>query len=118
MGLGATVERGDEVRLGSLLPRSGVQPLAQPPLSVPWLLPARPIASSTIARVSGQNRRAQRIDMPPWLGPITATRRPDQAADAANRVHQVLARHLDVVLGVAGIVIPHQGIPRAVSERM
>lgn len=49
---------------------AGVQPFEQepgPPTSVPWLLPAKPITSSTMPRVSGQKRNAHRIDMPPWL---------------------------------------------------
>jgi hypothetical protein len=32
-------------------------------------VPAIPTTSSTIARVSGQKRKAQRIDIPPWLWP-------------------------------------------------
>lgn len=42
---------------------------------VPWFDPAMPMTSSTMDRVSGQNRRAHRMDMPPWLCPITAIRR-------------------------------------------
>ena len=42
---------------------------------VPWFEPAKPITSSTMGRVSGQNRSAHRMDMPPWLWPSTAIRR-------------------------------------------
>ena len=43
---------------------------------VPWLEGAKPITSSTMARVSGQKRRAQRGTIPPWLWPMIAIFRP------------------------------------------
>ncbi len=46
---------------------------------VPWLDAAIPITSSTFDRVSGQKRRAHRIDIPPWLWPSTAMSRVDFA---------------------------------------
>ncbi|CAB4913618.1 unannotated protein [freshwater metagenome] len=54
---------------------------------VPWLLPAKPIASSTIVRVSGQNRSAQRNTMPPWLWPMSEMRRP--ARRCTSRIAEV-----------------------------
>ena len=85
---------------------------------MPWLLPAKPITSSTIARVSGQKRSAQRIDIPPWLWPITDTRRPER-----RWMRRIACTRYSPATWMSfwawpGIVRPHQGIPRAVSERM
>ena len=46
---------------------------------VPWLEGAKPMTSSTIERVSGQKRSAQRPTMPPWLWPTIAILRPARA---------------------------------------
>ena len=45
--------------------------------SVPWFEGSSDTTSSTRFRVSGQNRRAQRGSMPPWLYPRTSTLRPE-----------------------------------------
>ena len=57
---------------------AGAQPTRQSGSApiVPWLEGAKPIWSSTIVRVSGQKRKAQRGTMPPWLCPMTEICRP------------------------------------------
>src|SRR3954454_19863239 len=46
---------------------------------VPWFDGANPIMSSTMARVSGQNRIDHRLIISPWLWPMIAIRRPARA---------------------------------------
>src|SRR4029078_3622576 len=61
--------------------KAGEQPGRQTEIAaeVPWLEAAKPMSSSTIARVSGQKRRAQRGATPPWLWPMIEIFRPEIA---------------------------------------
>lgn len=73
--------------------------------------PEKPITSATIARVSGQKRSAQRIDMPPWLCPMTAIFRPASAYSyriACTRYSPETWMSPRVSFGA---VYAHQGIP-------
>jgi len=75
------------------------------------------VTSSTIARVSGQKRSAQRIDMPPWLWPMIAIRRPDRA-----RMVRIDWTRYSAATWMSprvrwGMFTRHHGMPRALSER-
>src|SRR5437660_663789 len=78
---------------------------------VPWLLPEKPITLSTIARVSGQKRSGQRIDIPPWLWPMTAILR-WASAYSLRIAYTRYSPEVSMLSSVeCGAVYAHHGMP-------
>ena len=97
---------------------AGMQPRGQSACAivVPWLVPAKPITSSTMGRVSGHHRSAQRGTMPPWLWPAIAMRRPARW----NIVRTAYTTYSPLtwmsLLPLDGNVTAHHGMPRALKS--
>src|SRR4051794_36468666 len=78
---------------------------------VPWLLGAKPIWSSTIARVSGQKRRGQRGIIPPWLCPTMEILRPARAYIVLIPLTTYSPATWMSPSACPGSVTPHHAIP-------
>ncbi len=82
---------------------------------VPWFEGAKPMWSSTIARVSGQKRKAQRGSIPPWLWPMIESLRPARAW-----MLRIALTTYSPAIWMSPIPLPgtstvHHGIPSALS---